>query len=201
MTRVLIVARSAVVRAGLEALLRAATNLEVVGSTADWALLAAENHDVALVDWDRPGEDFPPELLDLAPHSSVVLLADDPQRSWTADALRAGIRGLLAREANLNQMIAAIEAAAAGLAVSQPEDLDGLLVTSRPARIVEPLSPREIEVLGSIAEGASNKAIAFRLGISEHTVKFHVTSIMTKLNAGSRTEAVTIGIRRGLVLL
>ena len=201
MIRVLIAAPSAVVRAGLEALLKTAANLEVTGSTADWAHLAAEDHDVVLVDWDRPGDDFPPELLDIAPTSAVVLLADDPQRAWTSDALRAGVRGLLPREASLNQMVAAIEAAAAGLVVLQPEDLDGLLVNPRPSRLVESLSPREIEVLGLIAEGASNKAIAFRLGISEHTVKFHVTSIMAKLNAGSRTEAVTLGIRQGLILL
>lgn len=201
MIRVLVAAPSAVVRAGLEALLKTATNLEVTGSTADWARLATEDHDVVLVDWDRPGDDFPPELLDIAPTSAVVLLADDPQRAWTADALRAGIRGLLPRDANLNQMIAAIEAAAAGLVVLQPDDLEGLLVNPRPARMVESLSPREIEVLALLAEGASNKAIAFRLGISEHTVKFHVTSVMAKLNAGSRTEAVTLGIRQGLILL
>lgn len=148
---------------------------------------------------------MPPELLELATASVVVLLADDPQRSWINESLRAGVRGLLPREASPSQIIAAVEAAAAGLVVLQPEELDGLLVNPRPARDIEgrteTLSPREIEVLAMLAEGTSNKAIAFRLGISEHTVKFHVTSIMTKLNAGSRTEAVTLGIRQGLVML
>ena len=63
------------------------------------------------------------------------------------------------------------------------------------------LTPREIEVLRLLADGTSNKMIAHRLGISDHTVKFHVTSILTKLNAGSRTEAVTMGVRMGLVYL
>jgi len=63
------------------------------------------------------------------------------------------------------------------------------------------LTPREIEVLRLLADGASNKIIAHKLGISDHTAKFHVTSILSKLNAGSRTEAVTLGVRMGLVYL
>jgi DNA-binding NarL/FixJ family response regulator len=63
------------------------------------------------------------------------------------------------------------------------------------------LTARELEVLRMMADGAANKAIAWKLGISEHTVKFHVASILQKLHAGSRTEAVTVGIRQGLVLL
>lgn len=64
-----------------------------------------------------------------------------------------------------------------------------------------PLTPREIEVLRMMADGASNKIIAHQLGISDHTVKFHVTSILAKLNAGTRTEAVMLGVRKGLVYL
>ena len=70
-----------------------------------------------------------------------------------------------------------------------------------PSRPAEPLSPREIEVLRLMAEGLSNKTIAWRLSISEHTVKFHVNSIFSKLGAGTRTEAVMLGVRQGLVLL
>jgi two-component system, NarL family, response regulator YdfI len=71
-------------------------------------------------------------------------------------------------------------------------------VTDTPA---QPLTPREVEVLHMLAEGLGNKTIARRLGISEHTVKFHVGSIFAKLNASSRTEAVTLGVRQGLVML
>lgn len=72
-------------------------------------------------------------------------------------------------------------------------------VSPKPPSVV--LTPREIEVLGLLADGASNKIIAHKLGISDHTVKFHVTSILSKLNAGTRTEAVTLGVRMGLVYL
>jgi DNA-binding CsgD family transcriptional regulator len=70
-----------------------------------------------------------------------------------------------------------------------------------PAPPAQPLTPREIEVLGMLAEGLGNKTIARRLGISEHTVKFHVGSILARLDASSRTEAVTLGARRGLIMI
>jgi DNA-binding NarL/FixJ family response regulator len=66
---------------------------------------------------------------------------------------------------------------------------------------VEELTPREVEVLRLLADGLGNKEVALRLGISDHTVQFHISSILAKLGAGSRTEAVTLGIRRGLILL
>lgn len=72
---------------------------------------------------------------------------------------------------------------------------------SEPAPDSSPLTPREIEVLRMMADGASNKIIAHKLAISDHTVKFHVTSILSKLNAGTRTEAVMLGVRKGLVYL
>jgi DNA-binding NarL/FixJ family response regulator len=102
-----------------------------------------------------------------------------------------------------DQIIAAVHAAAAGLQVTPVEDGVGLL--PRPQmhepieEIVEPLTPREMDVLEMLAEGLSNKMIAHRLSISDHTAKFHVNSILAKLNAGTRTEAVTRGIRLGLI--
>jgi DNA-binding NarL/FixJ family response regulator len=85
----------------------------------------------------------------------------------------------------------------------QQSTLDLLAEERRPAAaaLEEPLSPRELEVLAMLAEGLSNKLIAHHMGISEHTVKFHVTSIMAKLHAASRTDAVMQGIRRGLVMI
>jgi DNA-binding NarL/FixJ family response regulator len=82
-----------------------------------------------------------------------------------------------------------------------PQDLPVLASERALPLAQQTLSPREIQVLSMLAEGVGNKTIAWKLGISEHTVKFHVASIMTKLNAGSRTEAVTQGIRRGLILI
>ena len=199
MTRVLVVASSSIARAGLETLLRNTGAVDVIGSAADWRQYSGEEPDVIVVDWDHGADELPDELADLGPVSALLLLVDDPGQSWTAEALRSGARAVLPRQSNPQQILAGIEAVAAGLVVLPPGELDGLLVNPRPARMSEPLTPREIEVLGMLAEGHSNKAIAHRLNISEHTVKFHVTSIMAKLNAGSRTEAVTLGIRQGLI--
>ena len=120
-----------------------------------------------------------------------------------ASGLRSRVRSILSTDANSSEITAAVCSAAAGLIAIQPAIFEMLVTEPRPApaELEEPLSPREIEVLGMLAEGLSNKAIAHRLGVSEHTVKFHVTSIMGKLNAGSRTDAVMQGIRRGLVMI
>jgi len=199
-TRVLVLAPSPVARAGLESLLRGTGTVDVIGSVANWAEYSGEDPDVVLADWEN-GDDLSIETVDGVPEAAWVLVADDPGLSGIAEALRSGVRAVLPRHSSASQIAAAIEAAAAGFVVLQPGDLDGLLVHPQPASLAEPLTPREVEVLGMLAEGQSNKSIAHRLGISEHTVKFHVTSIMGKLDAGSRTEAVTQGIRKGLIML
>jgi len=199
-TRVLVLAQSPFARAGLESLLRATGSVDVVGSVAHWAEYSGEDPDVILADWEN-GDDPSIEMTDGSPEAAWVVIADDPGLSGVADALRSGIRAVLPRRSSASQIVAAIEAAAVGFVVLQPGDLEGLLVNPQPASLAEPLTPREVEVLGMLAEGQSNKSIAHRLGISEHTVKFHVTSIMGKLSAGSRTEAVTQGIRQGLIML
>jgi len=114
------------------------------------------------------------------------------------------VRAVLARDATPDAILAAVEAVAGGLAVIEPGELEPLLAASAPvpaSAASAALTARELDVLRLVAEGDANKEIAWKLGISEHTAKFHVASILGKLNAGSRTEAVTIGIRRGLVLI
>jgi DNA-binding NarL/FixJ family response regulator len=123
-----------------------------------------------------------------------------------ADALRAGARAVLPSDVPPDQLLAALEAAAAGLIVVHPAEVNAMFPATEPAsrtiaELAEPLTPRENEVLQMLASGLANKEIAARLVISEHTVKFHVASILGKLGAASRTEAVSLGIRRGLVLL
>jgi DNA-binding NarL/FixJ family response regulator len=176
------IAAPAITRAGIESLLRASPEIEVVTGGAD--VVIAE-------------EEAPADLAESGP--PVIVLSDDPQ--WTAEALRAGVRAVLPRELTAAEMIAAVEATAAGLVTMHPRDLEALLPAAHAARPVEALSPREIEVLGMMAEGISNKEIAARMGISEHTVKFHVAQIMGKLRAGTRTEAVMVGLRMGLILV
>jgi DNA-binding NarL/FixJ family response regulator len=135
----------------------------------------------------------------------IVLLVHNPA-GWISEARPAGVRAVLPRNSSATEIIAAIEAVAAGLFVFHPADVDSV-PGARPrepesaAALVEPLTPREIEVLRLLAEGMPNKEIAARLNISEHTAKFHVASIMGKLGATSRTEAVTLGIRHGLVMI
>jgi DNA-binding NarL/FixJ family response regulator len=202
--RVLIAASSALIRAGLVSLL-VSEGIEVVGTAAtleETAALTSDTPvDVLVADLEEPGDEFPTEL-------AAVLLMDSPLPEWAAEALRAGVRGLLPRQVHAAELAGAVRAAAAGLVTVHPRFLDELFTASNgsprdllPLRPGQSLSPREIEVLRMLADGLGNKIIAYRLGISEHTVKFHVASIMAKLNAGSRTEAVTQGIRRGLVML
>ena len=176
------IAASGIMRAGIESLLRSSPEIEVVAGGAD--VVIAE---------DEP----PPALADST--AAVIVLSDEPQ--WSAEALRSGVRAVLPRELTAAEMVAAVEAAAAGLVVLHPRDLEAMLPAVQPARAIEALSPREIEVLGMMAEGISNKEIAARLRISEHTVKFHVASIMGKLHAGTRTEAVMLGVRMGLIMI
>ena len=211
MTTVLIVAPTAVARARLAAIVGASKTLHPVVGAADFSLpeeIGAAQYDVLLVDlgseraaaWLRNlgAEPLPP---------AIVLLTEEARRTLGAEALRAGVRALLPRRASGEEIIAAIEAVATGLIVIHPDTVGALqLVPSaskRAGAVIarQPLTPREIEVLGMIAEGLGNKIIAGRLGISEHTVKFHIASIFVKLNAGSRTEAVTIGVRQGLILI
>ena len=200
MTRLLIAAPTAVMRAGLEALVSADPAIELAGSFPDLSSAEELHPDVILS--ALPFEDL------AAPHDgqapAIVLLSDDQQPAWTHEALRAGVRAVLPRDAKPAEVLAAVEAAATGMAVLDPHDLETLLAASAPAPLASEasvLTPRELEVLRMLAEGAANKNIAWKLGISEHTVKFHVASILGKLHAATRTEAVAIGMRKGLILL
>jgi len=210
--RVLVWAKSAITRAGLEAIVQADSRLELAGAgsrTAD--LLTALRQfapDVVLL--DAGGTEvarLPPGLSDPSVAPAIVVLLEPSRRSDILRALQAGVRGVIARDAHPGEITAALEAAHDGLAAFSPEILDLLLPASAelagegelpPA---EPLSERESEVLALMAEGAGNKEIAARLQISENTVKFHVSSILNKLGAATRTEAVTRGYKEGLILM
>jgi NarL family two-component system response regulator YdfI len=143
---------------------------------------------------------------DLAREVAVVLLADRPEQTEFAEAFRSGIRAVLPRDISPEQLQAALRAVSAGLVVAHPSGIG--VVAAIPASaasdvspLAEPLTRREREVLQMLAGGWANKEIAARLSISDHTAKFHVASILGKLGAATRAEAVAIGIRRGLVFL
>ncbi len=135
------------------------------------------------------------ELLDLAP---VVILTSEQDPEMFDVIRRAGTGALLHTNASSEQIILAIKSVAVGLTV-----VDAALSPPSPDAEfpVDPLTPREIEVLRLLADGLGNKDIAQRLNISEHTIKFHIHSILAKLGAASRTEAVTRGLRSGLIEL
>jgi DNA-binding NarL/FixJ family response regulator len=213
MIRVLVLADSAVVRAGLEVMLREDGRFDPVRGDMSLTNLArlhllqpGSQPDVALAEIaNKPLPSFAP-LDDDVGLLPLVLMADEVSRSELVRALHHGARAILPRDAQPAQIFAAIEAAAAGLAAFGRDELELLLPAlhgagpeSQPA--LEALSPREIEILVLMSQGLANKNIADRLGISEHTVKFHVSSILSKLGAGSRTEAVTKGLKDGLLIL
>jgi DNA-binding NarL/FixJ family response regulator len=198
--RLLIAAPTAVMRAGLEALVAADPEIELAGSFPDLSPVETLRPDVILA--ALPFEELALPQDGHAP--AIVLLSDDAQPSWTHEALQAGVRAVLPRDAAPGEVLAAVEAASNGMAVLDPRELETLLAASSPAAApgeAPALTPRELEVLRMLAEGAANKNIAWKLGISEHTVKFHVASILGKLHAGTRAEAVAIGMRTGLILI
>lgn len=215
MMRVLVAATNPIVRAGLESIVRTNPDLLAIGSSADSATLAmaiaTHNPDVVLIELSLPeGEPVSEKLVALAGVGElpIAILIDTEDRDRLPELLRSGVKAILPRSASAEEILQAVEAVATGLVVLHPDAID-LLLTLLPMseRVVEATPPlqaltsREIEVLGMLAEGLGNKAIAKRLGISEHTVKFHVSSIFSKLNASSRTEAVTLGARQGLIML
>ncbi len=212
MIRVFIVAASPLSRANLKSLLRA-RKVEIVGSGPNLESLWDQPPDVEvdIVLIDASGDYFE-EMTNslsqsqLGSEAAVVVISDRFEPGRLAEALRAGVRALLPSDALPDQIVVSLEAAAAGLIVLHPAEVDAMFpaaeaASSPLADLVEPLTPRESEVLQMLASGLANKEIATRLAISDHTVKFHVASILGKLGAASRTEAVTLGIRRGLVLL
>jgi len=194
--RVLIAARSRVVRAGLEALVRSSSVMELAG-TADLTLLsgAGATADVVLMDAPETGIE-PPAL-------PTVVLVEAADVEAASAAMRAGARGVISREATPEEVEAAIQAVHAGLIVVASEFAGTVIAETRPQpeALSEPLSERELDVLALVVEGLSNKLIAHRLSITEHTVKTHMTSILAKLGVASRTEAASQAIRRGLVML
>lgn len=155
------------------------------GSTEPYALV-----------WEVDGTDA---LLGALPDVPLLALVSNPEDA--AHALRQGAAGVLSRDTDGERLLAALEALTQGLAVLEA----AFLSTPQPDPDLgvdhEPLTPRERDVLGLLAEGMSNKAIAKRLRISDHTVKFHLNAVLSKLGATSRTEAVTKAVRAGLLTL
>jgi DNA-binding NarL/FixJ family response regulator len=204
--RILIVGDSPLARAGLAGLLNSQAGLQVVGQVAaDSELtpsLAVYRADV--IAWDMGWEasrslDLLAEVREVAP--PILALFNDS--ADVAAIYDAGARGLLLEDVDGEKLAAALYAVSRGLLVLNPLLALPSLSTAPPTEnaAADALTPRELEVLALVAEGLPNKVIASRLGISEHTVKFHVNSVMSKLGVQSRTEAVVRATRLGLITL
>ena len=198
-------------RRELTALLDDAPDVEVVGTASSFAGAEEdwEELDVLLI---RDSSESTDELFDSLEDSGllrqppVLLLLEQATQNKVNRAIQLGIRGVLPADVAAVQLISAVVAVAKGLVVLQPGELALAAASTRTrnggaAELFEPLTPREKEVLQMLASGLGNKQIAAYLKISEHTAKFHVASILSKLGASSRTEAVSMGLRRGLILL
>jgi DNA-binding NarL/FixJ family response regulator len=191
-------------RARLERLVGADASLGLIGAVGDAAALdrLMEKHRVALAVVQAPSVEHLRRWTRRHRATFVAILDDAPDGGVAA--LRAGARALMSPAAGDAEIAITLAAAARGLCVLPPATLQSA-VADEPARATGadegPLTARELEVLGAMADGASNKAIARRLGISFHTAKFHVAGILAKLDADSRTEAVTRAAQLGLVML
>lgn len=210
MIRVLVVASSPALRAGLEAIVREDARFTLVGEGAragDTFRLTRQLHpDVLLMDIIEPGLTQLQPVMQGVASPAVVLLTTPFSRAELRRAYQNGVRAILPSDVGSAEISAAIESVANGLVVLTVEDLETLFPVlgvslEEELAIGEPLTARETEVLSLLAEGAGNKEIATRLGISEHTVKFHVSSILAKLGAESRTEAVSRGFKEGLITI
>lgn len=202
--RLIVLADDPLARAGLAVLLAGLPGCRVVYQGHSELLADATDGEVEPADaivwdvgWDAGRERE--ERLGLA--LPVLALAADTESAAAAWAL--GCLSVISRAADEEQLLAAVQATAAGLRVLSPALAGALLrgdaAEAQPAAI--DLTPRENQVLALLAEGLTNKAIAYRLSISDHTVKFHVNAILGKLNAQSRTDAVVRATRQGLISL
>ena len=164
--------------------------------------------DLVVLDWEAQANaaGLPAELGRVAANVNTVVLADDPGPGECAALLGLGVRAVIPRDSSFHELRSTLHAAAEGLTVLE-SDLARSLAERLPRssgeelRPVEELTHRELEVLELLAEGMGNKEIAARLGISEHTVKFHISSVLGKFSASNRTEAVACGIRQGLIVV
>jgi two-component system nitrate/nitrite response regulator NarL len=204
-----IVAQSPLVRSGLAAILGGSPNLRVVAEATPAEAQVLPARGVDLVVCDVPDGAEADAVIDQAPRG-VPVLALVGAGTHPMKLFHAGARGVLRRDAPADQLSAASVAVASGLCtidesliaefVSPASTPRPVVVTTPPFEPVE-LTPREHQVLELVAEGLSNKLIGLRLDISEHTAKFHVNSLLEKLEADTRTDAVVRAARRGLLTL
>ena len=204
--RILLADDHSVVRQGLKMFLALAADLEVVGEASDGAaavrLARQLKPDVVLMDLLMPvvdGISATATIRAELPDTEVVALTSVLEDDKITSAIRAGAIGYLLKDAQADELMRAVRAAAAGQVQLSPQVAARLMREVRAPDSPEPLTERETDVLRHIARGQANKEIARALGIGEKTVKTHVSSILNKLNVPSRTQAALYAVRVGLV--
>lgn len=198
-----------VVRGGLQLLLDGQPDIDVIGLAEDGeqAVAAAEKNppDVVLMDMNMPGVngiEATKQIRALSPHTQIVVLTSHHQDALVFPAVKAGALSYLLKSASPDEVIEAVRAAARGEARLHPriakrlmEEISG----SRPAP--DALTPRELDVLGLVAQGMDNRSIAVELVVSEKTVKTHISNILGKLHLVDRTQAAIYALRQGIAPL
>ena len=206
MIRVLVADDHAVVRQGLRTLLELQEDMSVVAEAADGeeaVELAAELHpDVALVDLVMPrrdGIETIRRMREVTPETRAIVLTSFLDEESLVPAVRAGAVGYLLKDAQPQELVRAVRTVHAGEALLSPAVTARLLERVAGGREEAPLTEREQEVLRLVARGLPNKRIARELGVSEKTVKTHVSNILAKLGVDDRTQAALYAVRAGLV--
>lgn len=207
MIRILVVDDHPVVRDGLALVLGTQPDFEVVGEASDGAQAVAKacelQPDVILLDLEMPGVDGLSALHQFrqkAPEVRVIVFTAFDTDERIIKAVQAGAKGYLLKGAPRAELFEAVRVVAAGGSLLQPVVASKLMRhMSEPA--ADALTEREMDVLRLMAKGMPNKEIAAVLVVTERTVKFHISAILSKLGAGNRTEAVRVGVQRGLVRL
>jgi len=196
-----------VVRSGLGAFLQVFDDFELVGEAADGKeaveVCEKKRPDVVLMDLVMPemdGADATRIIRERFPDIQVIVLTSFKEDNLIESALQAGAIGYLLKNVSADELAEAIRSAVAGRPTLAPEATQALIKASvRKNQPAVELTPREKEVLKMMTEGLSNPEIAQRLVVSKSTVKFHVSSILSKLSVSSRTEAVSLAIQQKLV--
>ncbi|MGQ9677496.1 MAG: response regulator [Chloroflexota bacterium] len=205
--RVMIVDDHAVVRGGLGAFLLAFDDLEMVGEAASGEeavqMCPRVRPDVVLMDLVMPGMDgaaATKAIRQVCPQVQVIALTSFKEEELVQGALKSGAIGYLLKNISAEELAGAIRAAKAGRPTLAPEAAQALIHTAtRPAAPGHDLTEREREVLALMVQGLNNAEIADRLVVSRSTIKFHVSSVLSKLGVSSRTEAVALALQQHLV--
>ncbi len=209
----MISAASLITQAGLESLLQIVPEFEVVAKLSDMTellpLLEWQLVDVVVIEWLASDRKILQQITEVGLEDRlppIIVLAHLIDRRYLMKALALGVQGILPHSASAEEIVSAVKAVDRGLVVLHPDISrdwfeEYLQPIAENEEQGEPLTHRELEVLSLLSQGIGNKAIAAKLMLSEHTIKFHIGTIFEKLRASSRTEAVSIGIRRGLIML